>query len=548
VRSHGQTNRTQNLTWDAFDRLIKVVDRDTMGSGQDWVAVFDGLGRKVRTVTTIVVSNTPITSPASAVTTVDSWFDPLVEFQEMCVAVNGGYFSLKTYGPDANGVYGGLNGVGGLERIETYGQVTPVGILQDYFGNVVGTITNLTVAWNPARFCSYGPVPGYQQSPLSLNTPLAQSVGWRGKHIESVGTFYWGARPYEPASGRFLSHDPQSDAANPGGYSTCGGDLVNYFDSDGRQGFMSANPTPQDYAARQQALNWSMTTGHPYPPGPASPADQSLINRYTATFGLVGSAVETGIGVSASSVGIGVPVTAHGVDHLIANFQQLWTGVAQQSVTSRAVAGTAEAFGASPDAAQLWGTGFDIGASLASGFVRVGPAPTTTWTTTLPAGQGRTFVLNSGDIEVSSLGTSLDQSQALLHEQFHSLLTPSQSSLFGPMAAEVRAGLYSGSQLYRYGEEALAESTAQMGTRSMSGLSAGEALGSRLGFPFNGAYAPMSLSGIAREAAIGAGALGTAGGAVYLWNSIGGSSFDPVSAYGSSTPFQDPVGKFNKHR
>ena len=54
-----------------------------MGSGQDWVAVFDGLGRKVRTITTLVVSNTPITSPADAVSTVDSWFDPLVEFLEV---------------------------------------------------------------------------------------------------------------------------------------------------------------------------------------------------------------------------------------------------------------------------------------------------------------------------------------------------------------------------------------------------------------------------------------------------------------------------------
>lgn len=44
------------------------------------------------------------------------------------------------------------------------------------------------------------------------------------------------ARPYLPDSGRFLSHDPSGDAANPGGYSICGGDLVNWFDSDARWG------------------------------------------------------------------------------------------------------------------------------------------------------------------------------------------------------------------------------------------------------------------------------------------------------------------------
>ena len=221
INSDGQTNRTQTLTWDAFDQLIKVTDRDLVGSGQDWVAIFDGLGRKVRTITTIVVSNAPVTSPASAISTVDSWFDPLVEFLEVGTLVSGGYPAIKTYGPDANGVYGGLNGVGGLERIEVYGQMTPVGILQDYFGNVVGTITNLTVAWSPARFSSYGPVPGYQQSALSLNTPLAQSVGWRGKHIESIGIFYWGARPYLSDSGRFLSHDPAREATSPGCMGSC---------------------------------------------------------------------------------------------------------------------------------------------------------------------------------------------------------------------------------------------------------------------------------------------------------------------------------------
>ena len=190
------------------------------------MAIFDGLGRKVRTITTLVVSNTPITSPADAVSTVDSCFDPLVEFMEVGVVVNGGYPSLKTYGPDANGVFGGLNGVGGLERVEVYGVNTPIGIIQDYFGNVVATITNMTVTWNPARFSSYGPVPGYQQSPLSLNCPLAQSMGWRGKHIEPVGIFYWGARPILSNFGEVFVAHPQSDPMNWGGYSMCGGDAA----------------------------------------------------------------------------------------------------------------------------------------------------------------------------------------------------------------------------------------------------------------------------------------------------------------------------------
>ncbi len=42
----------------------------------------------------------------------NSWFDPQVEFLEVGVMVNGAYLAMKTYGPDANGVYGGLQGRG----------------------------------------------------------------------------------------------------------------------------------------------------------------------------------------------------------------------------------------------------------------------------------------------------------------------------------------------------------------------------------------------------------------------------------------------------
>jgi RHS repeat-associated protein len=97
--------------------------------------------------------------------------------------------------------------------------------------------------WNPAGFNSIGPVPGYQSPALTLNANLAQSVGWRGKHMESIGTLHWGARPYEPGSGRFLAHDPVFDSANPGCFSLCSGDPVNYFDPTGRFGKQMGDPT-----------------------------------------------------------------------------------------------------------------------------------------------------------------------------------------------------------------------------------------------------------------------------------------------------------------
>ncbi len=129
----------------------------------------------------MVISNTEVQNlnSSNAVSVVQSWYDPQVEFLEAGVTVNGA-FTLKTYGPDADGVYGGMQGMGGLETMLPYGQVHSTGVVQDYFGNALAAVQNGTVFWTPARFSGYGPVPGYQTPSLSLNVGLEQSLGWRG--------------------------------------------------------------------------------------------------------------------------------------------------------------------------------------------------------------------------------------------------------------------------------------------------------------------------------------------------------------------------------
>ena len=235
ITAAGTTNRTQTFTWDAFDRVIKVADRDSLTNGLDFVAIYDGLGRRIRTTSTMVVSNTPITTPSDAVSTVDSTYDPQAEFLEVGVAVNGS-FTLKTYGPDANGIYGGLNGAGGLEDVTLSGRTTSTSIIQDNFGNILGSVSGGTVAWNPTRFNSYGPVPGYQSPSLSLNVSLVQSLGWRGKRVDETGLIYLGARQYDPQSGRFISSDPLGINGSKDLYSFAQADPANFFDPSGRFG------------------------------------------------------------------------------------------------------------------------------------------------------------------------------------------------------------------------------------------------------------------------------------------------------------------------
>ncbi len=228
-----QTNRTQTLTWDAFDRLLAVNQRDNNGNGFNWTAAYDPLGRRVQTTCDMVLTNVAVVGPNATDSTIASWYDPQVEFEEVAVQVDGVVY-WKTLGPDVNGIYGGMQGVGGVESVMQDGHTSAVGVVQDYFGNVVGTIANGALSWNPSRFSSYGPVPGYQSPALSPEVGLAQSLGWRGERVDETGLICLGARHYDPVAGRFLNADPLGHSASMDLYSFCGGDPVNSFDPDGR--------------------------------------------------------------------------------------------------------------------------------------------------------------------------------------------------------------------------------------------------------------------------------------------------------------------------
>jgi len=84
------------------------------------------------------------------------------------------------------------------------------------------------------RVGGYGPVAGYQASPLLGSTPLADTLVWRSRGIDPSGFYNLGARYYDPVAGHFLSPDPLGHAASLDLYSFCGGDPLNRFDPTGR--------------------------------------------------------------------------------------------------------------------------------------------------------------------------------------------------------------------------------------------------------------------------------------------------------------------------
>lgn len=223
------TGRVQTLTWDSLGRLIKVVDRNAANTGADWTAAYDGLGRRLKVTQQAVVAG----APSGGATLTTSIYDPQVEFLEIGVAINGAK-AWKVYGLDLNGAFGSFQGTGGLEAtIVDVGGATK-GIVNDFYGNVVGTVSGGGVTWLDMKCSSYGPLTGTATEVLSDITRVAEVSAWRTRRLDATGFIYLGARYYEPVSGRFLSADPAGYVKGMNLYNFCSGDPVNTFDPDGR--------------------------------------------------------------------------------------------------------------------------------------------------------------------------------------------------------------------------------------------------------------------------------------------------------------------------
>jgi hypothetical protein len=112
--------------------------------------------------------------------------------------------------------------------------------------------------------------------------------------------------------------------------------------------------------------------------------------------------------------------------------------------------------------------------------------PTITRDPALPAGQGSTSFW--GDVEVSIAGSDSDRAVVLLHDRVHQFLAPKFFKL-RQFRVENRISSYFRSSLYRYIEEAMAESVAQIGVNGFSKLFVG------IRFPVTNGYVYLTRSG-----------------------------------------------------
>jgi RHS repeat-associated protein len=246
---------TQTLTWDAFNRLIKVAQRDASNNGYDWSAVYDGFGRRLKTTQQLIFANTT-SGTASVITSI---FDPQVEFLEIGVAVNG-VKAWKVYGPDLNGRFGALNGTGGLEATILDADGTVKAVVTDAFGNGVATVTGSVVTWSPTRMGGYGPLPNIRAEILTDVTRVAEATAWRGRRIDPTGFYNLGARHYDHVTARFLSPDPLGHGSDMSLYAFANGDPVNYFDADGRLATKFRNLSLETWDAAKQNGAWLYDT------------------------------------------------------------------------------------------------------------------------------------------------------------------------------------------------------------------------------------------------------------------------------------------------
>ena len=195
--SSNQTVRTQNLTWDGRGRLLRVVERDSGQNGFNWFALCDGQGRRIRTTTVTVTNGVAL---ADNVLRIDQIFDPEVEFLELGVTI-GGLTTWKLHGPDLNGTYGGLNGLGGFDAVVP-GPELFCPTISDTRGNLQGVFDYVHggIAWFGSRPSGYGATPGSRPVPLGQGAAVDEASAWRSRWADPTGLYWLGARYYDPST------------------------------------------------------------------------------------------------------------------------------------------------------------------------------------------------------------------------------------------------------------------------------------------------------------------------------------------------------------
>jgi len=291
-------------------------------------------------------------------------------------------------------------------------------------------------------------------APLSRST-LGNRFLFHGQYFDyETGLYYLRARHYDPHAGEFLQRDP-----------------VEYEDS------------PQPYAAFRH--------------NPAAFRDPSGKLAFIPLLIMAGKAISVG-GAFATGYEIGSMYndSRQGKEVTTERKLRALLDVATMGTASKAKAATFAMDTASSalsfkEAKDAFDSGNEDGAmfnltlaatSMATSWLPAKWKPNVMWDHTMPKGEG--FATTFGDIVVSAKGSAFDRARVLLHEKVHSFLRPEKGGRISMALDRAKMFTYNNSHLLRYGEEALAETIAQVKHRDKSGISLLQAIKKGVNFPF----------------------------------------------------------------
>ena len=188
-----------------FERLIGITS-----DSYTWKTSYDALGRRLQTIYTPKEGKPYCTQ---------SFYDPEEEFQEIGTK-QGDKVIWKIYGPKSCDAV-----------LDHKGE--SASLVYDALDNLVAVATSNQVVWLKDFPGSYGPLSVTTSEEESLIS-FAQSLVWQSKAVDPTGLIWFGARYYDPRSGRFLSPDPIGYPICLDLYAYANGDPINNRDPDGR--------------------------------------------------------------------------------------------------------------------------------------------------------------------------------------------------------------------------------------------------------------------------------------------------------------------------